>query len=256
MATATVMCGQEALRVKPPVSPLRHPSIPLSIARMRYTIRRAVHPPRLDSPWEDPAWGTADTLEIKHFRPEGSDHRPRTSARLLHGAEGIHGIFRVHDRYVRCLRTQYHEAVWKDSCVEFFAEPKPGRGYFNFEFNCGAAFLVCHITNSERTPDGFKEFVKVPAAIGQTIQARSSLPPRTDPEITEPVLWTLGFFIPFALFGRYVGRLGAIAGQQWRGNFYKCGDETSHPHWASWAPLDERNFHRPDCFGTIRFAAS
>ena len=137
---------------------------------------------------------------------------------MLYDARGIYGIFRVQDRYVRCLRTQYHDPVWKDSCVEFFAQPKPDRGYFNFEFNCGAAFLCCHITNPERTPEGFKEFIKVPAELGQVIQARSSLSQRIDPEITEPVVWTLRFFIPFALFEHYLGPLGAIAGQAWRGN--------------------------------------
>ena len=154
---------------------------------------------------------------------------------------------------MRCLRTQYHDPVWKDSCVEFFAQPKPDRGYFNFEFNCGGAFLCCYITNPERTPDGFKEFIKVPAGIGQTIRARSSLPQRIEPEITEPMVWTLGFFIPFALFEHYLGPLGALTGQVWRGNFFKCAKENSHPHWASWSPVDEFNFHRPNCFGWLRF---
>lgn len=221
---------------------------------MNYTVRRTGTPPRLSATWSDPAWEQAETLEIQHFRPEGSDHRPRTSARLLYDASGIHGIFQVQDRYVRCLRTEYHDAVWKDSCVEFFAEPKPGRGYFNFEFNCGGAFLCSHITNPERTPEGFKEFIKVPASLGRMIQARSSLPQRVEPEITEPVVWVLNFFIPFALFGNYVGPLGAIAGQVWRGNFFKCAEENSHPHWGAWSAVDEFNFHRPGCFGTIRFA--
>jgi hypothetical protein len=221
---------------------------------MNYTIGRAGTAPRLDAQWQDPAWEQAGTLEIQHFRPEGSDHRPQTSARLLYDARGIHGIFRVQDRYVRCLRTEYHDPVWKDSCVEFFAQPKPDRGYFNFEFNCGGAFLCCYITNPDRDGDWFKEFVKVPASLGQTIQARSSLPPRIEPEITEPLIWTLGFFIPFTLFEHYVGPLGALPGQTWRGNFFKCAEENSHPHWASWSPVDEFNFHRPNCFGSLRLA--
>jgi hypothetical protein len=167
----------------------------------------------------------------------------------------MYGIFRVQDCYVRCLRTEYHDPVWKDSCVEFFAQPMPDRGYFNFEFNCGGAFLCCHITNPEREGDGFKGFVKVPPGIGQTIHVHSSLPPRIEPEIKEPVVWTLSFFIPFALFEHYAGPLGALPGQVWRGNFFKCAEENSHPHWASWSPVDELNFHRPNCFGSLRFAS-
>ena len=221
---------------------------------MNYTVRFAATPPSLSAEWSDPIWTQAETLEIDHFRPEGSDHRPVTSARVLYDADGLYGIFRVQDRYVRCVRTGYHDPVWKDSCVEFFAQPRPDRGYFNFEFNCGAAFLCCHITNPERTAEGFKEFVKVPADLGRMIQARSSLSQRIDPEITEPVVWTLSFFIPFTLFEHYLGPLGAVAGQVWRGNFFKCAEDNSHPHWAAWSPVDEFNFHRPNCFGTIQFA--
>ena len=221
---------------------------------MRYTVRLAADAVPLQADWADPVWTQAETLAVAHFRPEGSDHRPKASARMLYDAQGLYGIFRVEDRYVRCVRTQYHDPVWKDSCVEFFAQPLPDRGYFNFEFNCGGAFLCLHITNPERTPDGFKEYVKVPAAIGQTIQVRSSLPQRIEPEITTPMVWTLSFFIPLALFEHYLGPLGALAGQVWRGNFFKCADESSHPHWASWSPVDEFNFHRPNCFGTIQFA--
>ena len=219
-----------------------------------YTARFTPNAPTLAANWEDLIWSRAETLKISHFRPEGSDHRPQTSARLVYDAQGIHGIFRVQDRYVRCVRTRYGEEVWKDSCVEFFAQPKPDRGYFNFEFNCGGAFLCSHITDPERTPDGFKEFTKIPASIGQTIQACSSLPQMVEPEIQNPTDWTLQFFIPFALFEHYLGTLQNIDGQVWRGNLFKCAEEISHPHWASWAPVDKFDFHRPQCFGTIRFS--
>jgi hypothetical protein len=154
---------------------------------------------------------------------------------------------------VRCVRAHYFDEVWKDSCVEFFAQPKADCGYFNLEMNCGGAFLCSYITDPERTPTGFKEFVKLPASIGETIQTRSSLPPRVEPEMVEPVIWTLAFYVPFALFESYIGPLGPVSGQAWRGNFQKCADECSHPHWASWSPLDALNFHRPTCFGTIQF---
>jgi hypothetical protein len=94
----------------------------------------------------------------------------------------------------------------------------------------------------------------VPAAIGQTIRTCSSLPPHIEPEMKEPVVWTLGFFIPFALFEHYLGPLGELAGQVWHGNFFKCAEDNSHPHWASWSPVNGFNFHRPNCFGTVRFA--
>jgi len=220
---------------------------------MIYRVGRVRGVPALESDWEHPAWAAAETLEVKHFRPESSDHRPRTFARLLHDPTGLHGLFQVHDRFVRCLRTEYFDPVWKDSCVEFFAQPKRERGYFNFEFNCGGAFLCSHIRDPERVPGGFKDYTKLPAELGRQIQVRSSLPGKTEPEITEPLRWTVGFFIPLGLFEHYLGPLGELRGQKWRGNFFKCAEENSHPHWASWAPVDQFNFHRPACFGTLEF---
>ena len=45
-------------------------------------------------------------------------------------------------------------------------------------------------------------------------------------EITEPTDWTLKFFIPFAVLEPYTGPIVDLAGKIWRGNFYKCADET------------------------------
>ena len=204
--------------------------------------------------WDGPAWSSANTLEIGNSRPEGSEHRPKTSARLLYSEEGIFGIFLVVDRYVRCVHTRYGEPVYKDSCVEFFVRPKPARGYFNFEFNCGGTLLCSYITNPERTPDGFVEYALIPEPEGRAVEVFHSLPAVVDPEIAGLTNWSLEFFIPFSLLEKYTGPTGDIGGQEWKANFYKCGDETSHPHWLSWKPLPQLNFHMPEYFGAVRFS--
>jgi len=221
--------------------------------KTEYAVREAAGDVALAADWGDAAWANAETIEITNFRPESSDHRPKTFARLLHDGETVHGIFRVEDRFVRCTRATYQSEVWKDSCVEFFAQPRPDSGYFNFEFNCGGAFLCCHIVNPERTKDGFKEYTRIPESTGSLISVRSTLPGRTDPEIASPVTWTLQFRIPLTFFETRLGSLGPLSGQSWRGNFFKCAEEVSHPHWAAWSPVDEFNFHLPRCFGTISF---
>jgi hypothetical protein len=203
--------------------------------------------------WSGVAWEQADTLEIAHFRPEGSDHRPQTSARLLYAQDGLFGIFLVKDRYVRCVGTHYMDPVYKDSCVEFFVRPKAGKGYFNFEFSCGGALLCFYIVDPARVPNGFRDFTRLPEADGRQVAIYHSLPPIVEPEIDAPTEWRLEFYIPFALLEKYVGSIGNVHNQAWRANFHKCADDTSHPHWASWAPVAELNFHLPQCFGTIRF---
>jgi hypothetical protein len=75
-----------------------------------------------------------------------------------------------------------------------------------------------------------------------------------DPEIQGPVEWCLEYSIPLSIFEAYLGKAVDPAGGRWRGNFYKCGDETSHPHWASWSPIgEELNFHCPEHFGILEF---
>src|ERR1700677_1510494 len=130
--------------------------------------------PGLSAAWDDPAWNSAATAELKSFRPEGSAHRPRTSLRLLHDAQGLRGIYQVHDQFVRSIRKKYMDDVWRDSCVEIFLQPKPDAGYFNLEMNAGGAHLCCYIEDPERIMGGFKKFTRLPADIGRKIEVRSS----------------------------------------------------------------------------------
>jgi len=220
----------------------------------RYVIHRARSGPALSAAWNSDAWSPAAVAEVSHFLPQSSAHHPPVFARLLHDDDGIHGIFLVRDRYVRCTRTHYFDNVWKDSCVEFFVRPRADGGYFNFEFNCGGAFLCNYITDWSKDPRGWKEFVPLSPALGQQVKVKSSLPAKVDPEIAEPVEWTLQFFIPYTVMGAFIGIPKPEPGGVWRGNFFKCAEEVSHPHWAAWSPVDEFNFHLPQCFGDLEFA--
>ena len=220
---------------------------------MVYTIRRALKRPSLRGQWDDPVWRHAETARLEHFHPEGSDHRPVVDVRVLHDALSLYAIFRVADRYVRAVRTRYQDMVCNDSCVEFFVQPKADAGYFNFEINCGGTMLLYY---NVPLPEGVGEAMRteVPEALGRTVTIYHSMPGRVEPEIAEPTEWIVEYAIPVALLEHYVGPLGNPAGQTWRGNFYKCGDETSHPHWAMWSPVREGfSFHQPRFFGALHF---
>jgi hypothetical protein len=218
-----------------------------------YPVRSAKPRPGLQDRWEGAAWRHVPELSIAHFRPESSCHRPCTQVKLVADDQRIYGLFRVADRFVRCVHTGFQSAVYKDSCVEFFVQPHPERGYFNFEFNCGGAVRASYITDATRTADGFKAFERLSPEEGARIAVWASLPTIVSPEITEKTTWFLAFQIPLDLLSHYVGTLDRVEGALWRANFYKCGDETSHPHWAAWHPVDALNFHLPHCFGQLRF---
>ncbi|MFZ0242713.1 MAG: carbohydrate-binding family 9-like protein [Desulfobacterales bacterium] len=214
---------------------------------------RARRRPELLGLWDGPAWRDVPCLAIACFRPEGSAHRPVTRVKLVYDRDGIYGLFRVDDNYVRCLRTRFQDAVYRDSCVEFFVQPKPDSGYFNFEFNCGGALLASYITDPTRVPGGFKNFACLTDKDARLIGIHHSLPAVVEPEVARATTWHIEFFIPFPLLEAYVGPITITKSDPWRANFFKCADDSSHPHWGAWSPVDEVNFHLPRCFGRLVF---
>ena len=140
---------------------------------------------------------------------------------------------------MRSVHGRFGDPVYEDSCVEIFLEPRPGRGYLNFEMNAGGALLASHVTDSRRVGGALAGSTRLSEAEGQqragALLAAGASSSRSS---ATPVEWQLAFFIPLAVLERYLGALGPLGGQSWRANLYKCGDKTSHPHWASWAPLD------------------
>ncbi len=221
---------------------------------MVFRIGRVGALPRPDLGPSDPAWRDAGEAVLGNFRPEGSDHRPAVRVRALHDGRSVAGCFEVQDRYVRAVTTRYGGPVWEDSCVEFFFQPVAGKGYFAFEFNCGGVFLANYITDPARVPGGFKGWSRLGEGEVAAVEVGSSLKAPVEPEVDVPLSWWLSFRIPAAVLEPCVGRLGDLGGQRWRGNFTKCADGCSHPHWVSWVPLGEKNFHSPGEFGEIFFA--
>jgi len=221
---------------------------------VRYTVHRAERLPVVAAGWDDPAWLAAETLTVARFHSCGSEHKPLTQARVLHDGRALAVIFRVEDRYVVARNTKYQSPTHKDSCVEFFVQPRAHRGYFNFEFNAIGTLLLWYI-EKPRGPDGiFGKYTEVPQDAASSIQISTSLTQPVLAEIADPLVWTVSYRIPLTLFENYIGPLDALSGQTWRANFYKCADDSSHPHWGYWADIGNRlDFHQPDRFAALAF---
>ena len=221
---------------------------------MEYVIAKAAQRPNLKGQWDAAPWHSANVIALTNFLSQSKSRHPRVEAKAVYQDDGIFVFFRVFDKYVRCVLTEYQSGVCTDSCVEFFVEPKPGRGYFNFEINCGGTLLL-YYCETKAAPTDKPIFNPVPREFGCQVTIYHSLPPVVDPEIEADTEWRIEYFIPFTIFEHYLGPLGPIPGQVWRANFYKCADKTSHPHWITWAPMGtELNFHLPQYFAPIRFS--
>ncbi|MBP5638993.1 MAG: carbohydrate-binding family 9-like protein [Victivallales bacterium] len=218
---------------------------------MSYLIKSVTKAPEFNCNWED--WSQAETTELKNAMPMSSSHHPPVSVRLLHDHDTIYGIFQTKDQYVIANQLNYQNEVCNDSCVEFFFKPSTGPGYFNLEMSAGGAYLFFYIRDHHRTSHGFADYTRIDEEHGKLIKVRTSLPRTVDPEITTPLTWTAQFAIPRAAMEDFCGPLGDLNGQHWTCNFYKCAGQSSHPHWITWAPIPELNFHLPEYFAPITF---
>ncbi len=243
----------------------RFPSVSRTVSGgVRYLVKPVNKILPLGHPEFAESWQHAGIADVWNFHTKSSSHRPKTQVRCLYGPRDLHIWFHVRDRYVRCVHTDYQSRVSQDSCVEFFltpisAHPKSPEkvGYFNFEVNCGGTMLLYYITDNTRRDDRlFESYVEVPEVLGKLVSIEHSMPRIVDPEIQSDVSWDVVLKIPFEVMEAFVGPLKAENGTSWRANFFKCGDATSHPHWASWSDIGETlRFHQTAHFGWCDFGA-
>lgn len=220
---------------------------------MTYRVTRVERTSTVDADWDGEFWRDVKPLELRHFMGERPEHFPRVQAKLVYDEHAVHVIFHVDDRYVRAVAENHQDAVYRDSCVEFFFTPGEdvSNGYFNLEMNCGGTMLL-HYQREPRQNQ--RQLADTDLA---KIEVAHSLPKIVQPEMTEPVEWTVAYRLPVALFEKYFpSELNRPApGVRWRANFYKCADDSSHPHWLTWSPVnfEQPDFHRPQSFGTLVF---
>ena len=201
--------------------------------------------------WDKAPWNKLEALSLKYHMGEKPEHFPAVQAKVAYDEAGIYVIFKVDDRYVRAVRTKHQESVYKDSCVEFFfSTAKHSEDvYFNLELNCGGTMLLHHQLEPR------KDRVVIEDEDLDKVVVVTSMPKTVFPEITEETTWTAAYHLPFDVLQKYQDLERPTEGTVWRGNFYKCAGESSHPHWLTWAEVKnpKPNFHLPQFFGMLEF---
>ncbi|MDP6629378.1 MAG: carbohydrate-binding family 9-like protein [Kiritimatiellia bacterium] len=173
------------------------------------------------------------------------DYRPNVRFAAGYGGGDLCVRFAVEEDAVLAEKTETNDSVCQDSCVEMFIAPHSDV-YFNFEFNCIGTALV------GRGRGRHDLECLDPSLIG-SIRRSSSLGSEPFPERRERTAWQLTVAIPLTILGLNEDDL---PGHTCRANFYKCGDRLSQPHYLSWNPINTPtpDFHRPECFGVVRFS--
>lgn len=151
--------------------------------------------------------------------------------------------FNVKEPTALAQYTENNSPVYEDSCVEFFIETSVGC-YYNFEFNCIGTVLA-------EKGSGRNGRSKLSIEQLETVITHPSLGRQTFEETNGPIHWSLDCLIPLEL----IDRQSSLQGTQLRGNFYKCADRSSHPHYLSWNRIETEkpDFHRPEFFGLLNF---
>jgi hypothetical protein len=216
-----------------------------------YRLPRMKDNPTIDADWNKAAWRGVRPLTLEYYMGQEPAHQPKVQAKAAYDDHSLYLIWKVEDNYVLARRTKHQQDVYRDSCVEFFFTPggdPEQRGYFNLETNCtGVKLLGVRLAGSKAEKVTAEDFASIVTA--------SSLQGPIDPEITRPTTWTLEYKIPLRLLEKFATIERPKPGVTWRGNFYKCADETSHPHWLTWSPVTHAkpSFHRPKDFGLLVF---
>ena len=179
--------------------------------------------------------------------PADWPYKPPVSFRIGYDEGGINLEWTVDEQTVRALQGVPGGEVYEDSCVEFFFQPSADDPhYYNFEWNAiGNLYLAWR--TGRHDPE------KAPAEVLALVRAEASCGAVPFAERPSDGPWTLKVCIPAEALWHSGPK--TLRGLKARGNFYKCGDGLTVPHFVTWAPIatEKPDYHRPEYFKDIIF---
>jgi hypothetical protein len=152
----------------------------------------------------------------------------------------------VIEEYFRAEKTETNQAVYEDSCVEFFVSPGVDGIYYNLEFNgIGTCLMGAGTDRNNRT--------RLTTELISRIRVLTSAGSKPVAEIPGKFSWTITIAIPFEVFLYH--EIKSLKGKTFSANFYKCGNKLRIPHYITWNPVktEKPDFHQPSFFGKLRF---
>lgn len=183
-------------------------------------------------------------LEMANW--EEFPYRPEVTVQIAYNENELFLQYHVREQSVKAEITKSNGRVWTDSCVEFFLSPEGNDDYYNLEMNCIGTALLGFRKKGAEAIHATEEQIS-------TIRRISSLGDLPFPEKKKLTEWTITMAVPWEVFFKH--KLKSVSGKKMRGNFYKCGDELSVPHFVSWTKIktEKPSFHQPAFFGGLEF---
>lgn len=173
-------------------------------------------------------------------------YKPEVKFKIAYCQDQILLKYYVNEESILAKETRINGDVYKDSCVEFFISTNENETYYNFEFNCiGIPHVGYGPGRANRAP--------VDPEVLKLIEVRSSLGNQPFEEKTGGHHWDMMMIIPKECLTH--DKDIVLKGLKGNANFYKCGDETSQPHFVTWNPIgtETPDYHQSAYFGELSF---
>ena len=187
-----------------------------------------------------------EALQLEEVNWKGFPYKPHVSVQIAYNENELFLRYKVNEQAVKAEITESNGPVWTDSCVEFFLSPEGNDEYYNLEMTCIGTTLFGFRKKGEPAIHATKEQIS-------TIRRISSLGDLPFSEEKMETHWNMTIAIPWEVFFNH--DIKPLQGKKMRGNFYKCGDEMTVPHFVAWTRIktDKPSFHVPEYFGGLEF---
>lgn len=186
--------------------------------------------------------GAAKFVVCENNWPKEAPYTPDCNGSIARTASHLAVMFHVRGLDLRATQIEDNGRSWEDSCCEFFVTDPYDGTYYNFELTCIGSLL------SSKRKSRLDSVLREKEDVARVIRHSSLAHEET--EISDRIFsWTVAMLIPYDLIGIDRDNVPVSV----RGNFYKCGDLTAHPHFLSWNPIGtpKPDFHRPEYFGEL-----
>ena len=162
----------------------------------------------------------------------------RAGGSIRHDGGNLYVRLAAKEKEIRAEYISPPAPVHEDSCLEFFFMPEREERYLNFEINPNGCLHLAFGRNRQERINA------LPPDPAETFRIRTG---RTEDG------WEVSYRIPLDFLRSFYP--GFECAGILRANVYKCGDRTPHPHYLAWNPVASPvpDFHRPECFGEMRF---
>ena len=187
-------------------------------------------------------YNTVSTLNWRDQFP----YLPQVDFAIAHNGRSLLIHYRVTEKRTIGTMENDLDALYKNSCCEFFCMEKGDDLYYNIESNClGYILMECGTERADRETSTLENLAE--------IDRWASLGRKSVGIIDSETHWELALVVPADVFWRH--NFSTLSGRTFLANIYNCVGGGDDRQYVTWYPVDTSSpdFHRPEFFHPIYF---